>query len=72
MRLGNVAEHAETQNGCGCKGINWDCIARRTMIRSWTWADTMGRSKGKTAWVPQAIVAIEGSTRDSSNALVQL
>ena len=48
MRLGSVAEHAEIQNGCGCKGINWDCIARRTVIRSWTWADAVGRSKGKT------------------------
>ena len=35
----------------------------------------MGRCHGQIKrqdWVPQAIVAIEGSTRDSSNALVQL
>lgn len=71
MRLGSVAEHAEIQNGCGCKGINWDCIARRTVIRSWTWADASGQIK-RQDWVPQATVAFGGSTRDSSSALVQL
>lgn len=52
MRLGSVAEHAEIKKGCGCKGINWDDITRRTVIRSGTRAEAMGRSKGKTLWVP--------------------
>lgn len=44
VRLGNVAEHAETQNGCGCKGINWDCIARRTV---------RGVGHGQIPWADQ-------------------